>query len=420
MTFADSGRKSYLKTEVLSDAYCTLILNKVNILVGRIKYNCKFTKVCILTSAHHALDARIFYREAVSLAEKGYEVHVFGNHPKDELLKNVYIHAVRCPNNGWFRKLSSSFNFLLRVFGEKADIYHFHDPDLIFCGLALQIFGKKVIMDVHEDFKLTIINKRRNLPKILRYIIATSFDVIEKLSSRVFSGVIVVSEEIERKFHFSNVALVRNFPIINKVPRRTRTRDNTFNVIYTGSIDHSRGCWQILEAFDLFKYRYPLTKLTMIGSFSESQLERDLKEKAIKIGSVDIRGYLPWEQVRSEQLEADVGLVISFYNKQSHEKAYPVKLFEYLSAGLPVIISRKHFWQQLLNESEFGIMVEGEDPEEIANALYKLATDRESRIRMSLAGRKVVEQNFSWSGEFIKMNSLYQKILGVSSKSPVH
>lgn len=376
------------------------------------KYNCKFTKVCILTSTHRALDARIFYREAIFLAEQGYDVHVFGDHPKDELLKNVYIHAVRCPNNGWFRKLSSSFKFFLRVFGEKADIYHFHDPDLIFCGLALQIFGKKVIMDVHEDFHATIIKKRRYFTKGVRYLIATIFNRIEKISSGVFSGVIVVSEEMARKFSNANVAVVRNFPILDGFKREDGNRSKIFSVIYTGSIDETRGCWQILEGFKMFKQRYTEAKLTVIGPFENYDLEQKFRRKASEIPSVHIFGLLPWEEVRKKQREADVGLLISLFNKDSIEKTYPVKLFEYMSAGLAVVISNKHYWKQLLDQCRFGLMVNGENPEEIADALFDLATNGVLMSKMGLAGRKFVEQNFSWDTEFNKMKLLYESIIG--------
>ena len=339
-------------------------------------------------------------------------MHVFGNHPKDEFLKNVYIHAVRCPDNGWFRKLSSSFNFFLRVFGEKADIYHFHDPDLIFCGLALQILGKKVIMDVHEDFQASIIKKRSYSTKGVRCLIATIFNTIEKISSRIFSGVTVVSEEMARKFSNANVAVVRNFPILDGFKREDGNRSKIFSVIYTGSIDESRGCWQILESFKMFKQRYTETKLTVIGPFENYDLEQKFRRKALEIDSVHILGHLQWEEVRQKQREADVGLLISLFNKDSIEKTYPVKLFEYMSAGLAVVISNKHYWEQLLDRCKFGLMVNGENSEEIADALFDLATNGILMSEMGLAGRKFVEQNFSWDTEFNKMKLLYESIIG--------
>jgi glycosyltransferase involved in cell wall biosynthesis len=372
-------------------------------------------KVYILTSNHRAVAVRIFHKEAISLAKCGYEVHIWGKHSSDALIENVFIHSVSANTKGLIRKIISSPRFLARVLFEKADIYHFHDPDLIFCGLVLSILGKKVIMDVHEDFKLSIVEKRDRLPKIFRYPIVFFFDFLEKKASKFFSGIVVVSEEIQKKFliHNPNTVLVRNFPINYPFIEKQKNTNFTFEIVYAGSIDTSRGCWQILSAFDLFKRRYSQAKLKIIGPFQNRNLEEEFKRKALQLGSVDIKGYLPWDVVLEEQRKADVGLVISTFQKHNREKVYPVKLFEYLSLGLPVIISKKPYWETLLNEGKFGIMVDADDPVDIANAMYRLAVDPTLRTQMGQSGKKMIQENYSWDKEFEKMKMLYKKILAV-------
>jgi len=368
-------------------------------------------RVCIFTSGHRVLDARVFYRQAMSLAHNGYHVQIWGDHPKDEIIENIDIHAVPKFSNGLVGKISSSFRFFFHLYNVKADIFHFHDPDLIFCGLLLRAIGKKVVMDVHEDFKLTIIKKRKKYPKHIGYCFAVFFDMVEKITAMLLSGVIVVSEEIARKFYFANVAVVRNFPIIDENSISHDRSDQSFIVIYSGVIGESRGCWSILEGFSLFCRRFPNSKLRIMGRFESKDLELEFKNRAAEIGSVEILGHLPWVEVKQQQLKADVGLVISFFQKDSNEKAYPVKLFEYLAAGLPVIISRKRYWEHLLEEGKFGVMVDGKDFQEICDALYWLATDKNARVEMGLSGKKFAEHNFSWENEFNEMKVLYDGIL---------
>jgi len=367
-------------------------------------------RICILTSEHQALDHRVFYKQAVSLANLGHEVHVFGPHPKNEVRQNVHIHAVPKLKNRLVRKICSSFRFFIRAVKENADVYHFHDPDLIPCGLALRILGQKVIMDVHEDYKLALLKKRRYFPEKINPFVATLIDAVIRGSAALFSSVVVVSEELKNNFKGRNVSVVRNFPLLWDYKKNPAPNRN-LKIVYTGNIDESRGCWEILAAFNLFIRKYPQAELWMIGQFRDAALEHEFRDSASRIKSVNIPGLMPWEQVKQIQCKADIGLLLSSLNKESHEKFYPVKLFEYLAAGLPVIISRKPFWHRLMEQGGFGSMVEHIDPKDIADALGELAADSHKRETLGLAGRKFVEKHFSWDKEFIKLRQLYDRVL---------
>jgi len=371
-------------------------------------------KICIFTSQHRAMAARIFFRQAVSLAREGYDVHVVGYHPEDARIEGIQVHAVGRYNNRLFNKILPSLVFPFKILSLKADIYHFHDPDLIPCGMFLALSGKNVVMDVHEDFKAVLMTKRKYIPKILRGAVSRIVDFIEKRAAGLFSGVVVVSEEIAGKFkdYNENTVLVRNFPPIDwyKASGGEPVTD-AFTVIYTGGISSVRGCWQILDGFELFKKKCPAARLKMIGGFNKAEEEAQFRERARQIGSVDVSGMLPWSDVVREQSSAQVGILITSFQKDSVREAYPMKLFEYLSAGIPVVISRKPFFEKMLAEGRFGIMVDGDNPEEIAAALYDLYMNETKRKEMGISGRAYVRNNYSWENEFKNLSSLYERIL---------
>lgn len=117
-------------------------------------------RVVHLTSVHPALDVRIFHRECKSLARAGFEVTIIGPYSQDSVADNVRIKAV--PAEG--RRIARSTRAVWRIYREavrmNADLYHFHDPELIPVGLLLRARGKTVIYDIHEDLPRDIISKR--------------------------------------------------------------------------------------------------------------------------------------------------------------------------------------------------------------------------------------------------------------------
>jgi len=89
-------------------------------------------KVCHVTSLHPVLDGRIFQKECRSLS-KEYEVYLIAPNTEDRVINGVFIRGVVLPKNRL--KRSMCLNRVFRKMVEiDADIYHFHDPELIPIG----------------------------------------------------------------------------------------------------------------------------------------------------------------------------------------------------------------------------------------------------------------------------------------------
>ena len=174
-------------------------------------------KVCILTTVHPALDVRIFHKEAKTLASAGYNVTLIAQHDKEEIVEGIKIIPLPKPKNRLERFLKLDYLLLKKAFEQKADIYHFHDPELVSIGILLKLFRKKVIYDVHEDYEAKMLNKDW-IPRFLRKSIAIGFGAFEKLFSKIFDYIIVADNVIYPKFrHFliNKMVIVRNFPPIH-------------------------------------------------------------------------------------------------------------------------------------------------------------------------------------------------------------
>ena len=110
-------------------------------------------KICMLSSTHSAFDDRIFYREAKSLSLAGYEVVIIAQHDKEEIIDNIKIVPLPIPKNRLHRMIKTAWKLFKLALKEKADVYHFHDPELMPIGILLKPKGKKIVYDVHEDYE---------------------------------------------------------------------------------------------------------------------------------------------------------------------------------------------------------------------------------------------------------------------------
>src|SRR5918996_3708510 len=119
-------------------------------------------KVVHMTSAHPADDTRIFAKECRTLSAAGYEVHLVAQGADDALRHHVRIWGVPAPASG--RRLVRMTLTVVSVYRRArslgADLYHFHDPELMTAALLLARAGRPVVYDAHEDLAATMLDKR--------------------------------------------------------------------------------------------------------------------------------------------------------------------------------------------------------------------------------------------------------------------
>ncbi len=104
------------------------------------------------------------------------------------------------------------------------------------------------------------------------------------------------------------------------------------------------------------------------------------------------------------------GLVI-LHPLQNFKESLPIKMFEYMSAGIPVIASDFTLWSSIINESGSGLVVDPLDPEAIAEQIDALLSDPGLAQRMGQSGRKAVEERYNWKNEEKKLLAFYHDLL---------
>ena len=367
-------------------------------------------KVCVMTSVHPPFNARVFHKQAKSLASAGYEVVLVVPHEKDEVVDGVRIKAVPKAAGRVKRMTATAARVLSAALKERADVYHFHDPELIPAGLFLKAMGKKVIYDVHEYYRMKFAS-RGALPSVLRRPLGWLFDEFENAAAGFFDGVVAVDGVIEDKFG-GHAVKVTNFPFFHDIPRQERgDGEGRYTCIYIGAIAKERGIFQMVEAMDLLDERF---RLVLAGIDHEGNIPKARSLPGFR--KVSWLGNRPWDEAIGLLASADIGLLLLQPSPSYSLTGEGItKLFEYMMAGLPVLSSDFPNIKNIVEMEDCGVTVDPTDPARIAREITILAENPGIRRRMGRKGVEAVREKYNWGVEEKKLLDLYGRILGLSS-----
>lgn len=366
-------------------------------------------RVAMLSSVHPPMDVRIFLKEARTLAAAGYDVTYVVPHDRDEQVDGVRLRAFPRARHRLFRMLASPPRMLREALRVQADVYHFHDPELIPVGLALKMLGKRVVYDAHEDVAKSILGKSY-LAGWLRRPLAATVNLLEKGASRAFDLVVVAAGGIQTSFRgHAHTLLIRNYPIQEShASLEPAVRDDgRFVVAYAGGLTAERGAVEMVEAIARVPARFE-PRLVICGKYWPARLEERVRSMP-GFERVDYRGWLSPGRVAAELHRADVGLVC-FLPEPNHVEAGPNKLFEYMAAGLPVIASAFPAWREIVEGGDCGLCVNPADPDAIAAAMVQLAEQPQRRAEMGRNGRRLVRERYNWGVEGRRLIDAYALI----------
>ncbi|MDL1967371.1 MAG: glycosyltransferase family 4 protein [Deltaproteobacteria bacterium] len=363
-------------------------------------------KVCILTSVHPLFDTRIFHKEARSLAKAGYDVTLVVQHDKKDVVDGIRIVPLSKPKSRFERMTRTAWQVYCAAMAEDAGLYHFHDPELILVGLLLRMRCKKVVYDVHEDLPRQTMSKHY-LPQYLKKPLAWFVEVVENTASRYFSAICTATPYIRDRFKKVNDKSldINNYPILTELAcSDVKWGDRLNKICYIGVIAKVRGIVELVNAMEEIN-----GELDLAGRFSPASLRAELIDKP-GWKKVNELGFVGRDRVKSVLATSRAGMV-TLYPIINYLDSLPVKMFEYMAAGIPVIASDFPFWQEIIERHNCGICVDPYNQHEIARAVNTLLTDNKLAAVMGANGRKAVEEGYNWQNEERKLLDLYQELI---------
>lgn len=365
-------------------------------------------RVVHLTSAHPRDDIRIFLKECRSLARHDHDVSlVVADGRGDEMREGVRIVDAGRSEGRLGRMFAATRRVLEKAIELDADIYHLHDPELLPAGLKLKRIGKKVVFDSHEDVPKQILGKHYLHP-LLRSILSRTFARFERYACARFDGVVTATPYIRDKFLSINAQStdINNFPMVGELETSMPWREKAEEVCYVGSIARIRGIRELVRAMERTT---PSVRLNLVGAFAEAKIEAEVKTYPgwSKVNSLGVLGRL---EVRGVLARSMAG-VVTLHPASNYLDALPIKMFEYMSAGIPVIASDFELWRAIVEESRCGLCVDPLNPTAVASAIDYLVRHPGEAERMGESGRQAVLSRYNWACEEAKLIRFYDQLL---------
>jgi glycosyltransferase involved in cell wall biosynthesis len=361
-----------------------------------------------LTSAHDARDARILLKECMALKGAGMDVAQVAPGGEEGEHCGVKLCSVRVLHGRWKRMTSTAWQVYRAALRLKADVYHFHDPELIPAGLLLKLHGKRVVYDVHEDLPRQIYSKEW-LPPLGRGAVALMARALERVAALACDAIVVATPAIARRFPPKKTVLVQNYPRREEYQCLDAPRDFTRSrrLIYVGQIAQIRGIKEMVRAMSFLPPSSD-ARLALVGAFESVALAEEVRGLP-GFERVDCLGERSREEVRALMSECCAGLVL-FLPEPNHLEAQPTKLYEYMAAGLPVIASNFPHWRSIVEEPGCGLVADPCDPPAIAAVIQRLLEAPEEAAAMGSRGRELARTRYSWEAEAVKLVELYRRL----------
>ncbi len=189
----------------------------------------------------------------------------------------------------------------------------------------------------------------------------------------------------------------------------TRCADDVV-AVFAGAFRNWHGAGRLVDAIARLRARGDnRIKAVLIGDGPEFAR---VKQAAANVPGVTLTGALPHDVIASHLAAADIG--VAPFDVSAHAPLSlgfywsPLKVFEYMATGLPVVAPRIPRLEMIVRDGEEGLLYDGANPNGLADALARL-TEPGLRARLGAAGRSRVVSRFSWAAHCAILDAALRK-----------
>jgi glycosyltransferase involved in cell wall biosynthesis len=394
-------------------------------------------RVCMITHSFYEVDNRVT-RYAEALASRGDHVDVLSLRrspevPKSEIIEGVHVHRLQ---NRFGKNERSILSFLwpaLRFlvttswwvtrhnFRKRYDVVHVHNiPDfLVFTAWHPKLTGARLILDIHdivpEFFGSKFGGRKKYAIALLRW--------MERCSAE-FADHIIISNHLWQNLYTARTGTADRCSVfINNVNHRVfqpqlRTRnDGKLQVLFPGGLQWHQGLDIALRAFVRVKQELPNAEFQIYGDGNMKPALLKLRDELGLRDAVQFFDPVRLTDIAQVMANADLGVVPKRADSFGNE-AYSTKIMEFMSVGVPVVVSSTKIDRFYFNDEVVRFFESG-NADALADAMIAVLRDQELRRQMTIRASAYARQN-SWDTRKADYLQLVDSIRGISGLREAH
>jgi glycosyltransferase involved in cell wall biosynthesis len=298
-------------------------------------------------------------------------------------------------------------------------------------ALILRELGKtKLIFEengiVHEEFLMQkdstkflgglSFDLKAKIIKSIDLLVARRSDAIYAVTPEIKNYLVQNGVDIRNVYVIGNGANTNLFrPMMDAAPmnhlkERYGIENHDRVVIFVGSIEPWQGLNYLIWSAKIIINKYPNIKFMIVGDGSKKEDLMNLSEKLGVSNNFIFTGAVPYEDVPKYINISDICVAPFVSERNESTGLSPLKIFEYLSCGKPVISSRMPNLEFIENQN-VGLLVEPENSEELAKAIIEILKNGSSIEEMGRNGREYVVRYHSWKAVASELSSICYRIL---------
>jgi glycosyltransferase involved in cell wall biosynthesis len=379
--------------------------------------NTTSARICILTSGHSPFDGRVYDREINTLLMDYGDITIIApaRAPFRQPARGLKVITFDPRRNDKLARRLRPLAALLRLaLAQRADLYHCHEPDSLLVGLLCKwVRGGRVLYDAHEYHPEQMAARA---PRALRGAVQRAVACLERRLASRADAVVTVNEDLVRRYSTwgAKSFLVPNYPLTTQwsVPRRRSSHHKDVVGVFVGGLTTRQGLSQLIAGLGRIRASHPHVRLRLVGPAERGarELLRDWAERHGVADRVEITAPVPHEEVPSILADADFGLVVDCFYERGHGSV-ATKTFEYMAAGLPILVDNLTAAHRLVEAHAIGVSVDPSNPDSIASGLRRLADDDDVRAQMGRRGRQAFLAKYNWETAARELRAAYDVAL---------